>query len=158
MAIRALTREDEIIALLIEIRDLLGAGRPPAGASPRAAARQPKDERGTQDAVERLLAARNDHETWHPVWDHGKPLDKWLATLAVAEEEMESAVALTGPEIAKILTTRFRVPGVHATNVNRDLRNARGFVNRRKRGAGFEYSLTRRGLTSIKLRRDELAK
>ena len=150
-----------VIQLLTEIRDLLAGGAPqPETAHPRPKAGGPSVQHradAVQPALDSLLGGR-DTEAWASVWDHGSTLEKWLAVLAVAEEEVGDATALTGPEIARVLKERFRIAGVHATNVNRDLKTVKNYVNRRPRGRAFEYSLTRPGLKWVKARRAALGK
>lgn len=157
----------EVLKLLREIRDLL------TGTSSMASARTPRRTKGAtgkgartrqrrtgaegESALDTLLAARTDAEKWHAIWERGKALDKWLAVLGVAEAEVAPQTALSAPEIAQLLVDRFRLGGVHAPNVNRDLKTATKYVGRRKRGTGFEYWLTRAGLTYISGRAQELS-
>ena len=77
--------------------------------------------------------------------------------LAIAEVEVAPKTPLSAPEIAHVAAERFRLSGVQGTNVNRDLKRERKYVSRGKRGAGFEYWLTRDGLAYISKRRDELS-
>lgn len=159
--------DEEIIELLREIRDLLAAGAATRALKPDTPARKhPRSVRGHTEeqppspddsGVEALLAAMSDAGEWNSVWEGGSPLDKWLAVLAIAEQEVAPQTRLSGPEIARVLTERFRVGGVHGTNVNRDLKKARHYAARRKRGIGFEYWLTRAGLSHIAGRRDQLS-
>lgn len=153
--------DGRIIELLVEIRDLLARGSPVTQAGAEVAHQQPPAMTGhgeaeVVDACQALLSSRRDAEKWDPVWDSRAALDKWLAVLAIAEEEIGEGTALTAPEIERILVGRFRLPGVLATNVNRDLRNARQYVRRQPRGRGNEYWLTRQGLKYITDRREAL--
>lgn len=92
------------------------------------------------------------------MWEQGKPLDKRLAGLLVAEELNGSAAALTAADVAQLVGERFRVAGVHTTNVNRDLRNARTYANRRRGRRGFEYTLNRKGVAYVEARCHESSK
>jgi hypothetical protein len=149
-----------IVSLLEEIRNLLSTGsssvqssspaRKSSGTVKRGAQEMaPTQQSGGTSVLQTLLDSRSDAEDWNNIWDSKKPLDKWLAVLAVAEDEVGNGTPLTASEIAAVLDKRFRVGGVHSTNINRDLKNARALVNRRPRGSGYEYSLTRQGLAHI---------
>jgi hypothetical protein len=155
--------DNEILSVLKEIRDLLSSSPRAASEARRATkAKTTKGdvspERSQGDApVDQLLASKEDASEWHAIWESRKPIDKWLAILAVAEEEVAPKTPLSAPEIAQIATDRFRLSGVHASNVNRDLKRERKYVSRAKRGTRFEYWLTRDGLNYISKRRDERA-
>ncbi len=156
-------QESKVIQLLTEIRDLL-AHATPVGARPAertqtktspGAPTRHKAASGTRAPLDVLLDAQ-DAEDWAAIWDCGSALEKWIAVLAIGEEEVGVGTALTAGEIERILKDRFRINGVHAPNINRDLKKARTYVNRKPRGAGFEYSLTRAGLKWITQRRTAL--
>jgi hypothetical protein len=150
-------KEDQILAMLKEIRDLLG-DRPTATTAPRRGGqRRAETGRGTDvSRLDRLMQSQKDASEWHAVWDNGKPLDKWLAVLAVADTELGNNSALSASEIAQVAKDRFRLRGVHTSNVNRDLKRERRYIGSVKRGGGHEYRLTRDGVTYIHARRDEL--
>lgn len=153
-------KEDQILAMLKEIRDLL-AGSTAASASRKRGAQTRRDGAealGAESLSDRMVRSNEDASEWHPIWDKGKPLDRWLAVLAVAEKEIGANTALSGSEIAQVAKDRFRLSGVYATNISRDLKRQRKFVSSAKRGTGYEYRLTRDGLKHVGARRDQLAK
>lgn len=155
-----MNQDKEILAVLREIRDLLAGSPNPARRTGRSGKTTAKDKAGNVapgSGLDSLLASKEDASEWHAVWESKKPLDKWLAVLAIAERQIGPKTALSAPEIAQVAVDRFRLSGVHGTNVSRDLKAGRKYVSRAKRGTGFEYWLTRDGLAYISKRRDELS-
>jgi hypothetical protein len=145
--------EQEVLALLRDIKALLSDQRVEEAPSRRTRSPKRMDrDASPATAVSKLLESRDDAAGWAAIWDHGSALDRWLAVLAIAEDEIGPQTALSASEVARVVTDRFRVSGVHATNVNRDLKRARKYVGRRSRGGTFEYWLTRNGLAYIQAR------
>ena len=74
----------------------------------------------------------------------GRTLLKALATLEVGRRQL-GVEWMTPAEIERFLTERARVRSVYRTNISNALRAARHLADRRRRGRGYEYSLTPRG-------------
>lgn len=78
----------------------------------------------------------------------GKLTDKSLAVLKIARDEF-GIDGMVSSEIASILTRKFRVGQVHASNVSRDLGQALEFVSRIDVDGQQKYVLTLKGETRL---------
>ena len=74
----------------------------------------------------------------------GRTLLKGLVALDVAETQL-AIPWMTPAEIETLLRRRARVAPIYRTNLSNALRDARGLIDRRRRGRAYEYRLTDAG-------------
>lgn len=79
----------------------------------------------------------------------GHLIEKCLVVLKLARDEL-SIDGLTPGEITDILIKKFRVAGVHSTNVSRDLGSNRQYVTRVKGEGRPRYIITSSGDSHLK--------
>lgn len=128
------------------------AGQPPQAPSAAADPALPLD--GLQAAM--AAGEARHYLTAHaPLLGHpGRTLLKALLALRVAVDQM-GVEWLTPAEMERLLLDHGGASGIYRTNLSNALRVARGRVDRRPRGRGFEYRITTSGreILAAELRR-----
>ncbi len=79
---------------------------------------------------------------------NGKLIVKCLAVLKIAKDQL-GIDGLSAVQLSQILTRKFRVSKVHASNVARDLSKATMFVNRIQHDGEYRYILMLTGEQAI---------
>ena len=118
-------------------------------------AKTPADNSNGVDGFDALVATASGADEWEVVWEKGTPLDRWLAAIAVAEAEAKLP-GLNARQIERLLVDRFRLAGVHSSNIGRDLRAQPKLVTKSEADGRVMFSLTRNGLRHLDQRRELL--
>ena len=85
----------------------------------------------------------------------GRLVEKSLAVLLLARDEF-GIDGMSSPEIAEVLTKKFRVPQVHARNITTGLSRRPEYVSRVRAGRGYKYLLMVVGESHLKQTISEL--
>ncbi len=94
-----------------------------------------------EEMLDRILGTSIDFSEFQNAIDGGTWTERAAAVLWILEREL-GVDALTPREFATVMTKQLRLPFVYASNINRELRRARGMFLRSQEGKGFKYALT----------------
>lgn len=138
------------LAFQVVLQELIREGR----TKPREKREVPPGEEA--DAVSLFMKRAVDASAFTSLFSRrGRLVEKSLAVLLLARDEF-GIDGMTSPEIAAVLTNKFRVPQVHARNITTGLSRRTEYVSRIRAGRGYKYLLMVVGENHLKQTISEL--